>query len=115
MKNYKKYWIVNVFLIFSYLMIVYILSYINRNYLDENNKFLRIPRNLKIINLGSSHFSYGIKYPQSVRGFNFANPAQPFYYDLIILKKNLNKIQKNGVVILPVSIFSFYYILRENI
>lgn len=108
MEKQKKYFKINLFLILMGVVFIFGLSYINRNYVNENNKFLRVPNNLKLINLGSSHGLYGIKYPPEINAFNFSVSSQPFYYDLKILKKNISKIQENGVVLIPISIFSFY-------
>ena len=111
MQNQRKYFKLNLFFILIGIILIYILSFININYVNENNRFKKVQSNLKIINLGSSHGLYGIKYPAGLEAFNFALPSQPFYYDLRILKKNANKVQKNGIVIIPISIFSFY---QEN-
>lgn len=102
--------------------VLYFFSYLWINYFDENSsKFLRLNQEknffkLKIINLGSSHTKYGIKYPDGINGYNFALSSQPFYYDNKILKKYSNKLKENCIVIIPISIFSFYAgVNTENI
>ena len=113
MSRVKKFVIYNMILSFILIGALYGLSWIWINYKDENNiKFFQLERknikNLKIINLGSSHTYYGIKYPQNTRGYNLGLSSQNFYYDQKILFKYENKLAKNAIVIIPISIFSFY-------
>lgn len=58
--------------------------------------------------MGSSHSFYGIKYPKNVKGYNLGLHSQNFYYDYQILKKYLNKLEEKAIVIIPISIQSFY-------
>lgn len=106
--NNKKYFFITLFLTVVYIIFIYFSSQINRRYILETNKFLRVPSNLKIINLGSSHGLFGIKYPKDTRGYNLSLVSQTMYYDAKILNKYKNHLSKNAVVIIPVSIFSFY-------
>ena len=114
MKKKKQFLKINLILSFLLLGILYFFSYLWINYFDENSsKFLRLNQEksfyeLKIVNLGSSHTKYGIKYPKDINGYNFALSAQTFYYDNKILKKYSNKLKENCIVIIPISIFSFY-------
>lgn len=113
MSRVKKFVIYNMILSLVLVSTLYGLSWIWINYKDENNvKFFQLERkdakNLKIINLGSSHTCYGIKYPQNIRGYNLGIVSQNFYYDQKILFKYGNKLDKNAIVIIPISIFSFY-------
>lgn len=113
MKKIKKFFIINVFLSFILVGSLYTLSWIWSNYADECSvKFLELEkkniRNLKIINVGSSHTTYGIKYPKNIKGYNMGLSSQKFYYDFEILKKYHNRFDKDCVIIIPISIFSFY-------
>ena len=113
MSRVKKFVIYNIFLSFILVSTLYSLSWIWSNYKDENNiKFSQLERqnikNLKIINLGSSHTYYGIKYSSNINGYNLGLSSQNFYYDQKILFKYGNKLDKNSIVIIPISIFSFY-------
>lgn len=102
-------------MVFSFIFVgsLYSLSCVYRNYFDDRSvKFLELENNdvrdLKIINVGSSHTTYGIKYPDNVAGYNMGLSSQKFYYDFEVLKKYYERFDKNCVVIIPVSIFSFY-------
>lgn len=122
MKKKKRFFKINLILSFLLLGILYFFSYLWINYFDENSsKFLRLNQEksfyeLKIVNLGSSHTKYGIKYPDGINGYNLALFSQIFYYDNKILEKYSNKLNENCIVIIPISIFNFYAGLdTENI
>lgn len=110
----KKFFINNIVISISMLVVLYFLSQIWINYLDESSvKFLELKNNkniskLKIINIGSSHTNYGIKYPENIKGYNLALSGQSFYYDYEILKEYHKKFDKDCIIIIPISIFSFY-------
>ncbi|MGL5355664.1 MAG: hypothetical protein ACRDAQ_03810 [Cetobacterium sp.] len=75
----------------------------------EIEKYKKVPNNLKIINLGSSHTQNGIYYPQNLSAYNLGLAAQPLYYDFEILKKYSKKLEKKAIIIIPISIFTFYH------
>ena len=113
MKKVKKFFIYNMVLSFILIATLYSLSWIWTNYDDDMSiKFLELERknikNLKIINVGSSHTTYGIKYPENIKAYNLGLSSQKFYYDFEILKKYQDRFDKNCIVIIPISIFSFY-------
>ena len=113
MSRVKKFVIYNMVLSFILVGTLYSLSWISKNYADDMSvKFLEFERknirNLKIINVGSSHTTYGIKYPESIKGYNLGLSSQKFYYDFEILKKYHNRFDKDCIIIIPISIFSFY-------
>lgn len=108
MKKHKLYFKINILLIIFYLIGIFICSFIYRNYISNTNKFLKVPKKLKIINLGSSHGYFGIKYPKNMRSYNLALPSQNLYYDSEILEHYLNNLEENATIIIPISIFSFY-------
>lgn len=114
MKKIKKFFITNIILSFILVGSLYFLSWIWINYTNESSvKFLELERNkninnLKIINLGSSHTTYGIKYPKNIKGYNMGLSSQKFYYDFEVLKKYYKKLDQNCIIIIPISIFSFY-------
>lgn len=115
MKKIKKFFITNIFLSFILVGSLYGLSWLWSNYVDDMSvKFLELERknikNLKIINVGSSHTTSGIKYPDNVKNtsYNMGLQSQRFYYDFEILKKYYNRFDKNCIIIIPISIFSFY-------
>ena len=113
MKKVKKFFIYNMVLSFILVATLYSLSWIWTNYDDDMSiKFLELERknikNLKIINVGSSHTTYGIKYPENIKAYNMGLSSQKFYYDFEILKKYQDRFDKNCIVIIPISIFSFY-------
>ena len=68
-------------------------------------------KNIKVSNIGSSHAAYGICYDDidsdKCRCFNFALPSQTYDYDLAILHEFGDDLASGGVMIIPVSYFSF--------
>ncbi len=113
MEKVKRFTIYNMVLSFLLVGGLYSLSWIWSNYRDDMSvKFLELERknikNLRIVNVGSSHTTYGIKYPENVKGYNFGLPSQTFYYDFEILKKYYTYLTKDCIVVIPISIFSFY-------
>lgn len=108
MKKEKQYFRIILILIALYILFIYGASQIYRNYISNYNKFLRVPEKLKIVNLGSSHGFYDIKYPKDINGYNLALDSQNLYYDWKILKQYKNNLEEKAVVIIPISIFSFY-------
>lgn len=107
LKN-KRYFQIIILLLGIYICILYILSHIYVNLISETKEFFKINKKLEIINLGSSHSYYGIKYPQNVKARNLALSSQNLYYDSKILKKYESQLQSKGKVVIPISIFSFY-------
>ena len=113
MNNSKKFFIYNIVLNLLVLLIFIFFNFIYTNYLcEENVKFLYLENskinNLKIVNVGSSHGHRNIKYSQNLNAYNLGASSQDFYYDLKILEKFKNKLGENCIVIIPISIFSFY-------
>ncbi|MGL6130910.1 MAG: hypothetical protein ACRCZ9_04755, partial [Fusobacteriaceae bacterium] len=94
------------------VFLIFILGMIERYKVDENNRFLRVPKNLKIINLGSSHGQYNFVYPKGTNAYNLGVSGQGFFYDEAILKKYKSNLEPNGIVFIPVSIFSFYKVYK---
>ena len=113
MKN-KTYFILNLFFIILYVNVIYVFSQFYRNYMSETNYFLRLPKEIEIINLGSSHGMCGIEYPKEIKGYNLALNSQTLHYDLKILNKYKDNIKKGGCIIVPISIFSFYGLERVD-
>lgn len=107
----KKYTMVN--LSIAILFILFFLGYSSYyNRIDDSlKKFNRYDKyatkSVNIVNVGSSHGMLGIKYADE-KGMNLALAAQNYYYDLELLKKYSPKIKKDALIIVPVSIFSFY-------
>ncbi|MGL5125824.1 MAG: hypothetical protein ACRC6U_07525 [Fusobacteriaceae bacterium] len=106
----KKYF--NKFIV-TLIALIFLLAFSNNFFLMKTDfstvKYKKVPKNLKIINLGSSHTEFGIIYPENIKGYNLGLSAQPLYYDYEILKKYSNKLEDNAIVIIPVSIFTFYH------
>ncbi|MGL5056034.1 MAG: hypothetical protein ACRC6A_01510 [Fusobacteriaceae bacterium] len=119
MLNQKKYFKINLMLFLFGVFLIFILGMVQRYKIDENNRFLRVPKNLKIINLGSSHGLSNFVYPKGTNAYNLGFSAQVFFYDEAILRKYKSNLQSGGIVIIPISIFSFYKVytvvsLSEN-
>lgn len=105
-----KRFISKIFILIIVLEIINLL-YIRTNYWkSENNvnKFDDVPYKIELGNLGSSHGACTFKYETvpEVNAFNFALSAQPYYYDLQILKKYFDHFEKDGVVIILISYFN---------
>lgn len=120
--NLKKFTLINLIISFLIICIIYSISnctklYINNNELLKFEKYLNLEKNtVKIINLGSSHGKYGIYFPLSdKKKMNLALDGQSFYYDLQLLKKYENKIEEEAVIVVPISMFSFYSHFIEDI
>lgn len=78
-------------------------------HLNDTDKFMEVPYDLEIVNLGSSHGMNGFDYKGlEIKGFNMALPAQGFYYDYRILKQFHEHLKKGAVVLIPISYFSLY-------
>lgn len=101
-----------IFLIFINTLFIHTNFWKNQN---DVYKFSKLPDNITLINLGSSHGQSDFNYSDctDVTAYNFALSAQPFYYDLQILKQYHKKLKQNAVVIIPVSYFSFYQTTAE--
>lgn len=67
-------------------------------------KFINgMPKNLEIVNTGSTFSMYGFDYKFfDKRGFNFAIGPQPLYYDLKILEQCKHYININAIVLIVV-------------
>lgn len=108
-KKYIKY---NIFIMAILIVVLlYLSNYYNKN-LDNGIKKFKIyeklnEKSVSIVNVGSSHGMLGI-ISNSNNIMNLANSAQNYYYDLKLLKKYSDKIEEDAIVIIPVSIFSFY-------
>lgn len=108
----KKFVISNIVLSIVLITVLYGLSWIYINYVsDETVKFMeynKLPDNsVDIVSLGSSHGRFGLQLWEKNQ-MNLGVNSQYFYYDLQLLKKYKKKIKKGALVILPISIFSFY-------
>lgn len=64
-------------------------------------------KNIKSINLGSSHSYFAFLGADEKINLNLAHISQPFYYDKIILNKFIDKIKKELVCFITISYFSF--------
>ncbi|MEH1739350.1 hypothetical protein V6948_04030 [Fusobacterium varium] len=111
MEKQKIFFWINISFIGLLLGIIFLLSQFDMRFVNQDTvKFYELKKRnikLKIINLGSSHTSYGIKYPSELEAWNLALPAQLYFSDYQILKQYLNKLNKKCIVIIPVSLFSF--------
>lgn len=83
------------------------------------DRFNHVPTGIKVCNIGTSHGCWGLKwedYPE-LNAFNFANSAQSFYMDLIMLKHFKSKIAEDAIVLIPLSfhqVFSYWNIWTES-
>lgn len=111
-RKIKKYIYRNTFLSILLIGSLYIISWMNNNFFDEERvKFIeynKLEKNsVNIVSLGSSHGKFGLNLWEKDE-LNLGTNSQNFYYDLKLVQKYEKKIKKEAVVIVPVSIFSFY-------
>lgn len=92
-------------------------GFVNEKYKETNayksrnstEKFLSVPYDIEVANLGTSHAQYGFVYDDyDITGFNFALSAQRLYYDEKILNKYINHFKQDAVVIIPISYITWY-------
>ena len=101
-----------IFLVFINILFIRTNFWKNQN---DVYKFSQLPDNITLINLGSSHGQCAFNYSDctDVTAYNCALSAQPFYYDLQVLKQYHKKLKQNAVILIPVSYFSFYQTKAE--
>lgn len=108
----KRFVQTNIILSILLIVILYGLSWIYINYVNDRTvKFMeynKLPNNsVDLVVLGSSHGKFGIKVDKPNQ-MNLALEQQGIYYSLKLLEKYQNKIKDGAIVIIPLSIFSFY-------
>lgn len=83
--------------------------YVHTNYWKaENNinKFINVPYDIQLCNLGNSHGNYGFKYDDNIyniKAWNFAMDSQSYFYDYLMLQKYEKHLRKNAIVLIPIS------------
>lgn len=108
----KKFVISNIILSIILIIVLYGLSWVYINYVNDRTvKFMeynKLPDNsVDIVTLGSSHGKFGIKLDKKNQ-MNLALEEQGMYYNLKLFEKYESKIKNGAVVIIPISIFTFY-------
>lgn len=108
----KKFNILNTIICLSILLFIYILSLFYNSHIQlGTTKFFKYDlyeeKSISIVNLGSSHGFYGIKYLDN-KAINLAKDSQIIYYDLKLLEKYKSKLRDDAIIIIPISIFTFY-------
>lgn len=108
----KKFVIVNIILSIFLISSLYGLSWFYINYVNDRTvKFMeynKLPDNsVDIVSLGSSHGKFGLNLWEKNQ-MNLGLESQDFYYSFEMLKKYEKKIKKGSLIIIPISIFSFY-------
>ena len=98
------------FIIAVVLVLVFNALYLRTNYWkSENNmnRFVDIPYNLELGNVGSSHTTYGIDWRAvpEIRAWNLALSSQPYFYDHAVLKNYIDHFSENAVVVICLSYF----------
>lgn len=108
----KRFVQTNIILSILLIVILYGLSWIYVNYVNDRTvKFMeynKLPDNsVDLVVLGSSHGKYGIKVWDKNQ-MNLALESQGMYYNSKLLEKYEKKIKQGAKVIIPLSVFSFY-------
>lgn len=117
----KKFMRVNLILSLIFIGSIYFISQFEKYFIYEDIlkfKYYMIQKEQisSIVNVGSSHSKYGLYYElEDKRKMNLARSSQNFYYDLQLIKKYRNKIKEDALIIIPISIFSFYSHYRDEI
>lgn len=117
----KKFMTINFILSIILIISLYLVSQLVKNYVEEDllkfKRYSNLEKNsIKLVNLGSSHGKYGLYYQiDNYQKMNLARSSQNFYYDLQLLKKYQSKMDKKVVIIIPVSVFSFYNRFDESL
>lgn len=108
----KKKFFITLCYIFILFALVSISSYYYNNTIDQKGKFFNSikKQTYSIVNVGSSHTRSGIFYNGNKKALNLGVSAQAFFYDLKILEKFHWTFDEKSIVIIPISIFSFYSI-----
>lgn len=110
----KKFILMNLIISLVLISSVYFISKFVKDYSKEDilrfKKYLSLgEKTVKVVNIGSSHGKYAFYYlTDDLKKINLARNSQSFYYDLQLLKKYSNKIKLDSVIVIPISIFSFY-------
>lgn len=115
----RHFGILNIIITLIFLLSIYLASkYYNSHVNLGTTKFYKYDlmkeKSISIANLGSSHGFYGIKYENDI-GINLAKDSQDTYYDLQLLKKYSLKLRDNSIIIIPISIFTFYSVDNSEI
>lgn len=103
-------------LIIALLIVSTCLFFVNKFYVsvysgDDVDKFKHVPKHIDVCNIGNSHGYYAFDYSEyedKYSCFNFAIPAQVYYYDYNILMQYSSSIGDGTYVIIPVSYISLY-------
>lgn len=108
----KKFVISNIILSIVLITVLYEISWIYINYVNDRTvKFMeynKLPDNsVDIVTLGSSHGKFGIKLDKKNQ-MSLSLESQRFYYDFKMLEKYEKKLKEGAIIIVPLSIFSFY-------
>lgn len=75
-----------------------------------DGKFVEVPKNITISNIGSSHGVYAFDYSayqEKETCFNFALVSQTLSYDRRVLEEYKDHLQNDGIMFIPVSYPSF--------
>ena len=109
---------------FFFTLVIFITLTVNYAYIKCDDypllsvrKFMYVPDNIDICNLGSSHGEKDFDYTdleQNLSCFNFALGSQSLLYDDMILRYFQDRLTDNSVVIIPISFFSIYGIPEDQ-
>lgn len=108
----KKFVISNTILSIILITALYGLSWIYINYVNDRTvKFIEynklLDNSVNVVSLGSSHGKFGIKLDKKNQ-MSLSLESQRFYYDFKMLEKYEKKIKEGAIIIIPLSVFSFY-------
>lgn len=83
---------------------------------SDVSKFFKVPENIELANLGSSHGKYSFDYSKhdEITAFNFALPLQPLDFDYRIARQYIRKMEKNSVLMIVVSWFEIDAVPTER-
>lgn len=113
----KTFFKINILFSVIILVGIYCLNYIYIKNINERTKrYMHFPKEkIKVASLGSSHSFYGINFYNDSKKINLGYPSQTLYYDYKILKKYSKNFTNKCIIIVPISIFSFYSNIDEDL
>ncbi len=109
-----KKFIKNIIIFSSIVLIPFLI--VNYLYIKTDGPFLKTdtywlknyPAEIEVVNLGNSHAYYGFNY-ENDKYHNLSTLGQTMYYNYQMLDEVKDNLAEDATVIIPISIFEFYY------
>jgi len=113
---------IKILILFSIVFLLFFLvnlRYAKTNhwkYQNDVHKFMSIPNDIELANLGSSHGNWGFyyNYTPEIKAFNFGLGSQKFFYDYAMLQQFIGHFKKDAVLLIPISYFAMIHYTDEQ-